>query len=418
MLDMDCLPDVLCKQIAALSDSAARRALSGASKAWREIVEESHNHDDPAAVNGSLWSYRTWEREGSGIPRRHVSSIDLTRLPPPGITTNGMCNELRSCLSWNRRPLTVLVDSTSEPFLDDLGRAFDGHQVCLLVSIDPGLDMSKLPSSLLAASQIHCCVEGLLSCAPTGLRRLVLHDLVPGRQNDTKPSQALQKALCMSGLESLTLYGLLTTDILASMSMHWPVSDSIETLLLQYESICDWTLAKSLQRLCPNVKRFALRASNLVLRDLEAFQWSLWPRLHELDLEHNYTLTALPIGCKSVTRLWAAHTGLDAHALIAFVGAHTIGLSASLTPLDALKLFAATEARPHDLRVVFTGLVSSGAGFADYKQLLAHLNKPLRLQKLKLAFREFFLKSEMLRVAQQALPCTWVSMLDAHELAM
>ena len=129
--------------------------------------------------------------------------------------------------------------------------------------------------------------EGLHTLTLFNVTSLVAEDLL-----------AIQKALQEKQLKSLEINGLLTDALISRMHFK---SNSLTRLYLHYESICTWDTAQVLQKCMPNIEYFGLRSSNLMLYQLENFDWHLWPNLKGLDFENNYTLEGEILVPKTLT---------------------------------------------------------------------------------------------------------------------
>jgi len=146
-------------------------------------------------------------------------------------------------------------------------------------------------------------------------------------------SESILLAFQQNSLKKLVTLGpFLTPHIMKIL----PTNYSLECLsLVGYtNSYYDWSNAQYLQRYCPNIKHFSLQYSNLVTRDLEFFDWSLW-NLETLDLSYNYTLRDLTRWPKALTELYVHDTNLDLSTCI--------GLDVSVLKHVSVDLSATSE---------------------------------------------------------------------------
>jgi hypothetical protein len=155
---------------------------------------------------------------------------------------------------------------------------------------------------------LQCQCDFFVQSKFTGLENLEL-TLDNLKSMQPEESQAIMQAFTILTLKTLTTNGPFLTPLVIQAL---PLNLSLESLSLfgYTNSYFDWSKAKLLQSFCPNIKHFTIQYSNLVTRDLEYFDWSLW-NLESLDISYNYTLRNVSSWPKGLVKLCTNDTSLD-----------------------------------------------------------------------------------------------------------
>ena len=108
-------------------------------------------------------------------------------------------------------------------------------------------------------------------------------------------------------IKKIVLNGLLTDRAIELLTAP---NEHVEELELVFVGCCTLVNMQRIQRVCPNLRRFVLRNSNILAEDMMRIDWSLWPKLQVLDLQNNYTLSKLPNLPATLTDLNVMNTGI------------------------------------------------------------------------------------------------------------
>jgi hypothetical protein len=124
------------------------------------------------------------------------------------------------------------------------------------------------------------------------LDSLQLHDVTRSSLDPQGQSAlAIQKLFSKHlTLHTLSIYGMLTQDLLETLKRSGTIQPSIRHLHLYNQLPEVWPLIKNLQVLLPNLETLSIRDSNLIAKDIEYIDWSLWPKIRNLGFQQNWTL--------------------------------------------------------------------------------------------------------------------------------
>jgi len=110
-------------------------------------------------------------------------------------------------------------------------------------------------------------------------------------------------------VHTLTIHGQFTSQILCAIQASGRVQLSVTTLVLQSQLPELWPNITVLQRLLPNLEALTMSSSNIIAKDFQFFDWSLWPNLRSLNLENNWTLECVDLDVpKQITSLYLQNT--------------------------------------------------------------------------------------------------------------
>lgn len=268
---MDLLCEDLERHIVGFCDLDSLKALNNVSKAWRAAVHEGQVYEH-GPINGTTFSLLSFSQHGP------VFMPFVTELQLHGFWSS---DDLRNGLQAL-----------------DLGR---GHR-----KRDMVLDISQkfienCPADVIAYLQSICwhtirsdadILDGFVTQnAAVAYQSIgsfkVSNELTTYYFGNSKEVSTIVSAKAFELMpKSIVLYGVLTDEAMGSL----PINYNLEHLTLVNEGCCEWNNAQRLQLACPNLESFSILSSNLVARDLDHFNWSLWPKLRSLNVEHNYTL--------------------------------------------------------------------------------------------------------------------------------
>ena len=306
------LPEDVEQLIASMCESQERTALAKVNRNWSYAVSLSEDFNDEAlSSNGHVLSIASILKNGP-VFMRFLKTIDLTNASPCEMVFEAL--EALQVHKLRRRDLSIYYNcdfSQDTRFLNFLGSK-TWH-----TALQTSNRQSEMRQVYLSALHVHLRAQHFLHYVFTGaLQRLELCD-----DNFLNVDiRTCQRAFSVM-TKSLSMHGILTDGSMLSLNSLKP-NTFLESLELHFQGICTFENVKCLQRVCPNIQRLKIRASNLTEKNLDYFDWALWPNLHTLDFEHNYTLHTfqLPRGIK--------------HLRIAFTGIRSLRTLYALSDVD------------------------------------------------------------------------------------
>lgn len=213
-----------------------------------------------------------------------------------------ICEEI-----YSMRKVCKLLQTYSFQHVVFVGRSFYEPMDESQLDEDQHISNEETKKDVWALKSLKCPCEFFVRSTFMYLEELELSwDSVSERPEE---SQSILLAFQQNQLKKLVTLGpFLSPSIMKVL----PTNYSLETLILvSYTySYFDWSNAQYLQKYCPNIKNFSIQYSNLITRDLEFFDWSLW-NLETLDLSNNYTLRDVKVWPKALTGLYLHDTNLD-----------------------------------------------------------------------------------------------------------
>ena len=295
--NMDTLCEDIERHIVGFCDLHSIDNLRKVSKVWKKASNEGRIYES-GPINGSTFSQDTFKQHGS-IFMPFITEVKLLE--------SWATDDIREALESlhlpkisKKRSMTLHVNQAflqaCEPdVLNILTRIFWFNIVCHDGS---NLNYFRTENANVGAASLLQSSQFIVSNELT----LIYY----GNSQDIS-TRMTQKAFSMN-TKALVLYGVLTD---MAMSSILAVNHSLSRLVLINEGCCDWYNAKCLQRACPNLKQFSIMSSNLLDSDLDSFNWTLWPNLTSLNLEHNFTMRGQQISWPSnLEELYVAFTGI------------------------------------------------------------------------------------------------------------
>jgi hypothetical protein len=290
---MDLICEDLERHIVTFCDVDTVGSLYNVSASWRRATQEARLHFS-GPINGSTFSASTYSNHGP-VYMPFVSEIYLMEQWNPD-TLRAAIGALDLTRGHRKRMIDLhmnhdFLDSCPEDVLNYLTAIpwNTVHSDCAVVDSFRAQNMNVGIQTLVKSSNFQVVNEITTVYFGTCPTFSVL---------------ASQKVF-LTGAKSIVMYGVLTDDAMSKL----PVNYNLERLCLVSESNCDWIHAKDLQRACPNLKAFSILSSNLIDRDLDNFDWSLWPSLKSLNVEHNYTFRGVKVNWpKGLQELYVAYT--------------------------------------------------------------------------------------------------------------
>jgi len=280
-------------------DSVA--SLRNVSKAWRAATQEARLfYHGP--INGTTFSSRTFSEHGP-VFMPFVTEIQLLEQWAPD-TLRVAIGALHLTVGHRKRVLDLHIN---REFLESC----------------PSDVFQFLTSIHWHSIQSDCAVVDFFHAENmnVGIQTLIQSDnfkvtneitIVYFGTCPTISQLASQKAFAL-GPRSIVMYGVLTDDAMTRL----PVNHNLQRLCLISEGCCEWINAKDLQRACPNLEALSILSSNLIDTDFDHFDWSLWPRMRSLNVEHNYTLRGHKVNWPSnLEELYVAYTEIRSPELL------------------------------------------------------------------------------------------------------
>lgn len=249
---------------------------------------------------------------------------------------------------------------------------------------------------LLAAMKFVCHDATMSSCA-WGTAHILPNHLTLMDYRNRSP-QSVARALMMP-IRKITLYGVLDDAIMDKLSCR---SETLTELSLFHQAINSWGSAPKLQRATPCLQVLEINGSNLISDDMDAFEWALWPSLHTLNFESNWTLRSIEkVPLKSLQGLLIANTGISSRVCKS-IGNQLSSFSCDVQKIDPWVAYFET-CQFESLSISFQTPLKP----AEYERLWKALEG--RVNSLHLELREFFTRETILNIARSILRSTHVT---------
>ena len=290
---MNLLCEDLERHIAGFCDLNTLKCLSNVSKSWRSAVNEAQVFEH-GPINGTTFSSYTHSQHGP-VYMQFVTEIQLLL-----VWDQAVILEALKALDLNRghRKRNVTLHINQE-FINSCGPA--------VLELLYGFHWYAINSDALNLDYFHTENANVTIHTIIHSKHFqVIHELTIIYYGDNQDISRLgtERAFAM-GSRALVCYGVLTDESMKTASLNV----NLKRLCLINEGCCEWTNATNLQRAAPNLESFSILSSNIRDKDLDQFDWSLWPRLKSLNLEHNYTLRGSNIKWPSnLEELYVAYT--------------------------------------------------------------------------------------------------------------
>lgn len=258
-------------------------------------------------INGHTFSVKTFQENGP-VYMPFVTRIDLSWVTHKrdDIVVGIRALRLHQC----DRPITVYATKTSleTEGLPDL--------LLGIPEIESFVYLDEAPTSVFLnplrpwKATMNALSFGVMNVWPK--QAVTLIDYMIESSANAYLVPAVTKSFSCQAVD-LSFYGVLT-DLLVT---YIPVAHHVGKLTLVHQGILSWRTWRQAMRNMPNIRSLTIQGSNLILADFQYFDWSLWPHIRRLDVEHNWTLKDWPDLPGGLTELAVANTGLIGPSLTA-----------------------------------------------------------------------------------------------------
>ena len=273
-------------------DQDTLNSLHNVSKVWRSATREARVYEN-GPINGTTFSSKTYAQHGP-VFMPFVSQIHLLEAWDHRVLSEAL--RALNLLKFKKRPLSLHINQV-------FYESCPNDMMQFLASIH----WHHIYSDTVSLSHFHTENANISVQTLLGSNNLVVENELTMIYfgNSTEISiLATQRAFSL-GSKAIVFYGVLTDDAMVSL----PINTTLTRLCLINEGCCDWYNVNSLQRACPNLTSFSIMSSNLIDGDFDHFNWSLWPKLKSLNLEHNYTMRGKNVRWPSqLEELYVAYT--------------------------------------------------------------------------------------------------------------
>jgi len=295
------LPDELVAYIISFLPNETRNVLHAVSREL-QTMESKTIHYCGEGPNGTLYNIRSFLANG---PRRiqYLNHINLSAEPfthvDESLLQQFYTKGLHALdLQTIRRPIDLSIDNTDWANQKVIPKLFHLRR-WQTVRNESFVWNPKWPP--LRCDSYICSSQTFRNAKLEGLKFLDIQDYV----YDFK--EASLRQLSTLQVSEIRFRGVFYDAMMQCCDKIRP-NLHVKHLTMVHQGVCTWTMVRSLQTFFPNIESFELLESNLIPKDFEAFDWSLWPSLKSLSVEYNGTLTTLLGIPNTLECLYFAHT--------------------------------------------------------------------------------------------------------------